>query len=641
MAPEVWLQPGDLTLALWDRAGLGLALGAASLALVAFLSARSNRMNLLLAWALGRPARDPGPVLRDHWATAVMVVVTAHFLGGYWRTTPEAAMALLAAAALTVGARARVRGVVSAALALVTLAHAEAFTPPAVPWWVGPGLGVVACSAALSGPWIARRYEVPLARVSARTHPLALFLLAAAGLYALASGARADALPWGLALARGVLTGLLGRWLENPSLPVAAVVATLSFALLARQKTDGEGALAALAACVSAGAAASTGTLGLLADGRTGLALRAGTPTALAVALTAVGAHAAATHAEDVGMRHGLRLGRDLLLVSAGLWVGFVALAARGAVGPPSWTLSFGVLALAVVVGVALHAAWRERSARHVDAVQASVVAAYALVRAVLARDLSPEFDAVCALGLGFCLVGVTAHARRAGLEPVARATRRFAALLPLALWVLVPEAVSPRGALAAAGAGLLYGVLGAVERSRVLGALGAAAMNLALLLGALSSGLQGVEVYLGPVGLFVGCLGQLFGPSLSVPARNLVRVLGGLLVYLPTGWQLALQVGNARDGWYPVGFGLVCLAGVGAGMLLHLRAYLALGLVFLVLDVVASLVYAGLRDHRVGFLVLSLAGVGILATMVLVTLRRGEYQALVGRIRERLGRWE
>src|SRR5205814_1796917 len=163
------------------------------------------------------------------------------------------------------------------------------------------------------------------------------------------------------------------------------------------------------------------------------------------------------------------------------------------------------------------HAAWREGTARHVYFVQVAAVAGYALVRAVFARGLRPEFDALFALILGFILVGVTIQARRAGIPPVAAATRRFAAVLPIAI---------------------------------------------------------------------------------------------ALLVYAPAAVQVTFQVGAAQNGLYPVLFGVACLAGVAIGMLLHIRAYLALGTGFLVLDITASLVQAGLRDHRIGFLVLSLSGI-------------------------------
>lgn len=75
--------------------------------------------------------------------------------------------------------------------------------------------------------------------------------------------------------------------------------------------------------------------------------------------------------------------------------------------------------------------------------------------------------------------------------------------------------------------------------------------------------------------------------------------------------------------------------------MVLHIRAYLAFGTGFLVLDVLANLTAAGIRDHRIGFLVLSLAGIGILGMMVFVTLKRDAVNAIAARLRLSLRAWD
>jgi hypothetical protein len=60
-----------------------------------------------------------------------------------------------------------------------------------------------------------------------------------------------------------------------------------------------------------------------------------------------------------------------------------------------------------------------------------------------------------------------------------------------------------------------------------------------------------------------------------------------------------------------------------------------------LTLDVIANLVYAGLRDQRLGFVLLSASGLFILGIMILVTLRRERARALVGTVRSQLSDWD
>jgi hypothetical protein len=273
--------------------------------------------------------------------------------------------------------------------------------------------------------------------------------------------------------------------------------------------------------------------------------------------------------------------------------------------------------------------------------VQVAVVGVYAMVRALYATGLRPEHDALFALALGFVLVGVTVMARRAGIPPVADATRRFAALLPLLMWLVLPGEATHQVALLAGGSGLLYAALGAVEHSRWFGSLAAAACNLALLIAAPAFGLDGLEIYLAPLGLLLLLLGQLFTSSLPQGARNAVRVLGGLLLYVPSAARLSLQVGMAEDGTYALIFGGACLIGVMVGMVLQIRAYLALGTLFLTLDVVANLVQAGLRDHRVGFMVMTLTGLSIVGGRVLATLKRQQLDLWMRRVRVELRGWD
>ena len=296
--------------------------------------------------------------------------------------------------------------------------------------------------------------------------------------------------------------------------------------------------------------------------------------------------------------------------------------------------------ALAGVFMVSVLAALRTRTGRHAWAAQVAAVGGYALVQAQWV-DLAPALDAVFGLSFGFVLVGVTVLARRAGVAPVAKATRAFAALLPVVVALVFPSSPTRDTALLAAASSLLYAVLATVEQSRFFGALAAVSANLALLVLALSQGLNGVEIFLAPLGLLLLVLAQLFKKSLPHAARNAVRLIGGVLLYAPAAVKLSLQLGDAADATYAVVFGGVCLLGVAAGMLLQIRAYLAMGTLFLTLDVVANLVNAGLRDYRVGFVVLSAAGLVVLAAMVFATLKRDQVREWVRAVRVRLRGWD
>jgi hypothetical protein len=314
-----------------------------------------------------------------------------------------------------------------------------------------------------------------------------------------------------------------------------------------------------------------------------------------------------------------------------------VFLAARAPGG--HWTSLAGIAALGLALVVSLHAAVLSRTARQVALVETLLVAFYAFATRELV--VRPEIHALIGLAYGFSLLGVATIARRRGIAPVADATRRFVTALPVALALLTTSSADARTAALALGSSVLYGTMAWVDKSRIYGSLAAIAANLALLVFALAQGLDGVEIYVGPLGILVTALAQIFAPKTSHEARTALRVAGGALLYLPAGIKLTLRLGEASSGTYSVVFGAVCLLGVVVGLAARVRAYLALGTIFLTLDVVANLVHAGLRDHRVGFVLLSTTGLAILGGMIVVTLRREVAWAAVGRLRTRLRAWD
>jgi hypothetical protein len=626
--PEAWLAPGDTLFLLWQRAFAGVAAA-----------------GLVYAGAALALRHEPLQQELRKWSVIAVALVGAAALLQPGLTA--AGLAFATGAVLFIGgARSQGRGVLGGGLLL--LVHALAHRVPILEAWPGPVLALVALAVVSLSPWVALKRgldpdatRLPALRAAGIYHAAAL-------VYALA--VRGDTSPV-LAVPRLLMemfVGLDGSWMVSPALPATLALLAASLLVAAFQW---RGAFASLLSVLGAAVAGGAAVCALMAA----LVIRASqvgpwppyselfTVHGAALALAAAGSVLALHLAHPWVWRRrrdvagGLGWGRDAWLVTTGVLLAVVATSGRA----PGDSLPLAIAAIGVGVGVSLHCAWRQHTGRHVYFVQVAVVGVYALVRGLYAPGLRPEHDALFALALGFALVGVTVLARRAGVRPVEAATRRFAALLPIGMALVLPGDATGEAALLAGGSGLLYAALGAVERSRMFGAFAAAACNLALLIAALAYGLEGLEVYLAPLGLLLLMLGQLFTSSLPHAARNTVRVLGGLLLYVPAAAKLALRVGESADGTYALVFGGVCLLGVAVGMALRIRAYLALGTLFLTLDVVANLLNAGLRDHRIGFLVMTLTGLSIVAARVLATVRRQEWELLVRRVRVQLREWD
>ncbi|MHA7629150.1 hypothetical protein [Corallococcus sp. M7] len=646
MHPAVWMPSGSTRFLLWQQAFAGIAAAGLVYAVFAVAVARvdAGRAFFRRLLSLGTDDR-PGPFLaalpRETLTAVGLVVAAAFFQPGLL----SAQLVLGTGLVLFIGgARVQGRGVLGVGLLL--LVHARAHLAPSIEAWPGPTLALLGLAVVVVAPWLAKRRGHDVGRARLRAHLAVIPSFTAAMLYALAvTGDTSPTLAVPVLVWR-MLGGLGGTWMVSAALPLTLGLLSAALLVAAFQWRGAlAGFIAGLGTMVAGGAVVATGMVVLAqatAPWRPAYGVlfsRSGATLALAAAGSALALHAArrVTARRRADVAGGMGWGRDLWLVASAALLAAVAVGGRASED----VLPMALAAIALAVGVSLHAAWREHTGRHVYFVQMAVVGVYALVRGLYAQGLRPEHDALFALSLGFVLVGVTVLARRAGVRPVEQATRRFAALLPIAVALILPSDATGDAALLAGGSGLLYAALGAVERSRMFGAFAAAACNLALLIAALAFGLEGLEIYLAPLGLLLLMMGQLFTSSLPHVARNAVRILGGLLLYVPAAAKLATRMGESEDGTYAVVFGAVCLLGVAVGMALRIRAYLALGTLFLLLDVVANLLDAGLRDHRIGFLVMTLTGLTIVAGRVMATLKRQEWDLLLRRVRVQLRGWD
>ncbi|RKH89593.1 hypothetical protein D7Y21_10015 [Corallococcus sp. AB045] len=644
--PEAWMPPGGTHFLLWQQAFAGIAAAGLVYAVFAVAVARvdAGRAFFRRLLSLGTDDR-PGPFLdalsRETLTAVVLVAAAAFFQPGVL----AADLVLATGAVLFVGgARGRGRGVVG--LGLLLLVHALAHLMPHLEPWPGPTLALLGLGVVVVAPWLAKRRGHDEGRARLRAHLSVLPYFIAAAVYALAvEGHTSSTLAVPL-LVLEMISGLTGEWMMSFAFSVTLGLLSAALLVAAFQWRGAlAGFIAGLGTMVAGGAVVATG-LAFLAQARAPwdptyqpLFTRSGAELALAAAGSALALQVTRrmTSRRRSDVAGGMGWGRDLWLVASAALLAAVAVGGQASED----VLPVALAAIGLAVGVSLHAAWREHTGRHVYFVQLAVVGVYALVRGLYAQGLRPEHDALFALSLGFVLVGVTVLARRAGVRPVEQATRRFAALLPIAVALILPADATGDAALFAGGSGLLYAALGAVERSRMFGAFAAAACNLALLIAALAFGLEGLEVYLAPLGLLLLMMGQLFTSSLPHAARNAVRILGGLLLYVPAAAKLTASLGESEDGTYAIVFGAVCLLGVAVGMALRIRAYLALGTLFLLLDVVANLLDAGLRDHRIGFLVMTLTGLTIVTGRVMATLKRQEWDLLLRRVRVQLRGWD
>jgi hypothetical protein len=272
-------------------------------------------------------------------------------------------------------------------------------------------------------------------------------------------------------------------------------------------------------------------------------------------------------------------------------------------------------------------------------------------------------------MGVAFAGVGAAEVFERRGLRVLAVPLRRTGVFLPLvpllAFWARPPAGTVDFAARHAPGlvpflrylenlpwrfdahatiwflAGGLYLVLALSRRRPAWALVGALAANFGLWAVWMHTGIDFLahpQAWLIPLALIVLVSEHLNRPSLSAEVSAGLRYLGVSLIYVASTADLFIAgVGNSL--WLPVLLAVLCVAGVLAGIWLRVRAFLFLGVGFLLVDVGTMIWHAAVhRAHTwVWWASGIVLGVAILALFALFEKRRND----VLRLLDELRRWD
>jgi hypothetical protein len=256
----------------------------------------------------------------------------------------------------------------------------------------------------------------------------------------------------------------------------------------------------------------------------------------------------------------------------------------------------------------------------------------------VLGMGAMPELtDAWVLLGVSAVVAGLAQFLGREGRPNAAKALRQGALLWPMLAAGLVPWAQWELGAGWLLGLSALGAWLGRAGSKRFGALLSAVALNGAVVLAALGSGFEQLQLLLIPLGLTLLALAHVFTDELSPGAMVKLRAWGMGLMYVAVAWS-PLTVTSIPALLLCV---VVCLGGVALGALWRIRSYVVLGSGVLVTTVLATLVRSGLAEPRLGAIFLSLLGLVVVVVMVMISTRREELQARLAAMQRAMATWE
>jgi hypothetical protein len=268
---------------------------------------------------------------------------------------------------------------------------------------------------------------------------------------------------------------------------------------------------------------------------------------------------------------------------------------------------------------------------------------------------------------LAFIGVGLAELFARRGLHVLSRPLLRTGVLLPLipllVFWAKPPGLVFEFADARAPGlrpmlgyleklpqhfdayallwflAGLLYGLVALSRRSFGWALLGALATNAglwALLAHHQVPAAVHPQAWAIPLALIVLVSEHVNRYRLRTDVASGLRYLGISMIYVASAADLFIA-GVGESLWLPIVLAVLCLAGVVAGVLLRVRAFLYLSIGFLLLDVFSMIWHAAVDRAQTWVWYASgiVLGVIILAVFALLEKRRNDVQELVGRLRE------
>lgn len=268
---------------------------------------------------------------------------------------------------------------------------------------------------------------------------------------------------------------------------------------------------------------------------------------------------------------------------------------------------------------------------------------------------------------LAFIGVGLAELFARRGLLVLAKPLLRTGVLLPLipllVFWARPPELIFDFARERAPGmepmlgylrnlpqhfdtyallwllAGLLYGLIALSRRSFGWALLGALATNAGLW-----ALLQHHEVpaavhpqaWAIPLALIILVSEHVNRYRLRAEVAAGLRYLGISMIYIASAADLFIA-GVGQSWWLPIVLAVLCLGGVVAGVLLRVRAFLYLGISFLLLDIFSMIWHAAVDREQTWIWYVSgiVLGALIIALFAVLEKRRNDVRELVGKLRQ------
>jgi hypothetical protein len=250
---------------------------------------------------------------------------------------------------------------------------------------------------------------------------------------------------------------------------------------------------------------------------------------------------------------------------------------------------------------------------------------------------------------VAFAGAGLSEFFHRRKLPVLSRPLERTAMLLPLlpalGFWLIAPGNLNwgliGRTPLLWFLIGGFYGTMAYMRRSLVCGALAVLTANMGLwimlMLGDISF-FKHPQLWLIPIALCVLVAEFMNRERLSKTQSTIFRYAALSTIYISSTADMFIA-GIGQNFWLPIVLMLLAVAGALLGVLLRIRSFLILGIVFLVIDILSLIRYAAVDLGQTWLWYVSMIALGaaIIAVFAFFEKRRNDVLAAM----QKLKKWE
>jgi hypothetical protein len=264
-------------------------------------------------------------------------------------------------------------------------------------------------------------------------------------------------------------------------------------------------------------------------------------------------------------------------------------------------------------------------------------------------RGFVERYWMLIVMAVAFAGAGLSEFFHRRRLPVLSKPLERTALLLPLLPAVGFWFAPDPASAWAIIGRtpmlwflmSAFYGSMAFMRRSAGCAALAVLVANMGLWVALHRFGIglqQHPQLWLIPIALAVLVAEFLNHNRLSAAQSAAFRYLALSVIYLSSTADMFIA-GLGKDWRLPLILMLLSVAGVLAGLVLRIRSFLLLGIVFLLLDIVAMIWHAAvdLQHTWIWYVCAIIVGVGVLGVVALFEKRRNDLVEAVRKLKQ----WE